>query len=133
MTTNPKDVYAAVKDRLKLLGLNSYDYIPGAAEWPGAFVLMGEVEHEGLADDWITIRFEILLMVSAAIDEHQLQLLDYQAFSGPKSISEAFRTEPTLGLDGANVRIVRSRPLGYEEQAGYQGFGCTFEAVARLG
>jgi len=126
-------VYAAIKYRLKDIGLNAYDYVPGSAEWPGAFILPPEVELEGLGDDWIVVVFDIVVLVSAPLDIQQLKLLEYQSLSGEKSISAAFKAEPTLGGLVGDIRIARSRPLGYEEQAGYQGFGCVFEAKARIG
>lgn len=130
--TTIKELYTAVSNKLAEVGLISYPYIPGSSEWPGAFIMPPMVEHEGLSDDWTTCRFEVLVFVSSSIDEHQLRLLDYQDFDGERSISAAFRADPSLGGNGADVRVARSRPLGLDEQAGYQGFGSAFEFVARL-
>jgi hypothetical protein len=134
-------VYKAIKYRLKAAdpttadhqGLNAYDHVPGASEWPGAFVLPPTVDPQGLGDDWCEIVFEIVVLVSAAFAVDQLKLLPYQNLTGPKSIPAAFRNEPTLGGLVGDIRITGSRPLGYEEQAGYQGFGCIFEAKALIG
>lgn len=126
-------VYTAIKYRLKTTGLNAYDHVPGSTEWPGAFILPPDVELEGLSDGWVTVRFEIVVLVSAALDVHQLNLLPYQNLTGAKSIPAAFKADPTLGGLVGDIRVVRSRPLHYEEQAGYQGFGCAFETVARIG
>lgn len=132
--TDLEPIWAAMKYRLKEInGLGAYDYVPGAAEWPAAFLSGATVDHEGLADDWITVMFDIVLLVSAAFDVHQLKLLAYQSGTGPKSIPRVFRQDPTLGGLVGDIRIIGSRPLGYEEQAGYQGWGCVFEAKARIG
>jgi hypothetical protein len=126
-------LYAAIKGRLKTVDLNAYDHVPGSAEWPGAFVLPPMAEHEGAADDWLTLRFDVVIMVSSTIDKNQLKLLEYQALDGPKSIKGAFDQDPSLGFPDVHARVLRSRPLGYEEQAGYLGFGAVFEVVVRLG
>lgn len=133
MSGTPKEIYRGIRDKLKTIdGLNAYDYAPGSSEWPGAFVLLPEVEHEGLGDDWISLRFDIVVLVSAVIDEKQLDLMEYQAHTGARSIPALFRSDPTLGGLVGDVRVRRSRPLGYEEQAGYQGYGAVFETVARI-
>lgn len=134
-------IYHAIKARLKGVdpstenhrGLQAYDHVPGVNEWPGALVLPPDVEIEGLANDWVTVRFSIIVLVSSAIDEHQLMLLEYQSTKGQRSISRAFMTEPTLGGLVGDIRITGSRPLNYEEQAGYQGYGAVFDGVARIG
>lgn len=126
-------IYRALKARLKTCKLNAYDYVPGSNEWPGGFILPPEIEADGAADDCFIMRFEIVVLVSGAVDENQLKLLEYQSDTGERSIARAFRSEPTLGGLVGHVRIARSRPLSYEEQAGYQGFGAVFEAVARVG
>lgn len=130
-------VYTALKARLKTVdrdsGFQAYDYVPGAAEWPGAFVLPPTVEPQGADDGWLILRFEIVVLISAAIDLNQLRLLEYQSSAGPRSIPRAFAAEPTLGGLVGNVRVERSRPLSYEEQAGYMGFGCSFEVVVWVG
>lgn len=134
-------IYEAIKYRLKGVdpstathrGLQVYEYVPGSNEWPGALVLPPEVEDEGLANDWVTLRFQILILVAATIDESQLKLLEYQPTTGPRSIARAFSEEPTLGHLVGDIRITGSRPLNYEEQAGYQGYGAMFDVVARVG
>jgi hypothetical protein len=133
MSGTPLQIYRGIRDRLREIdGLNAYDFVPGASEWPGAFVLLPIIEHEGLADDWVTLRFDIVVLVSATIDENQLTLLEYQGETGDKSIHQAFASEPTLGGLCGDVRVARSRPLGYEEQAGYAGFGAVFETMVRI-
>lgn len=114
-------------------GLQSYDYVPGANEWPAALILPPDIEWEGLADEWATMRFEIIVLVSAAIDEKQLVLIEMMSSTGSRSVVAAFRKEPTLGGLVGDVRVIRSRPLGYEEQAGYRAYGAVFECVARIG
>lgn len=127
-------IYQALKARLKtVVGLQAYDYVPGVDEWPGAVILPPTIESDGADDGWLTLRFEIVLLVSAAIDEHQLKLFAYQSSSGTKSIPKAFASDPTLGGLVGNLRVERSRPVSYEEQAGYLGFGCVFEVVAWAG
>lgn len=130
--TTVRELYEGVRDRLKTVGLKAYDYVPGTTEMPAAMMMPPMVEHEGLSDDWATLRFEVFVLVSGSIDEKQRRLLEYQDFEGPKSISAAFRADPTLGI-GVDVRVTRSRPVGFEEMAGYQVFGSVFEFVARLG
>jgi hypothetical protein len=131
--TTIRQVYAAIKARLNSIGLNAYDYVPGSAEWPGALVLPPAVEIEGAGNAPQVLRFDVLVLVSGAIDGNQLQLLDYQDLVGPRSIIRAFRDDPSLGFDDVTVRVLRSRVLGYEEQAGYQAFGATFELSAMIG
>lgn len=127
-------VYRAIKDRLKQVdpgsGFRAYDFVPGTNEWPAALVLPPSVEPQGADDGFLILRFEIVVLVSSAIDEHQLRLLEYQSTSGPKSIPGVFAAEPTLdGLVGT-IRVERSRSLNYEEQAGYMAFGALFDTVA---
>lgn len=130
-------IYQAIKYRLKAVdpahNLQAYDHVPGASEWPGAFVLPPEVGHEGLGDDWMEVQFDIVVLVSSAIDSHQLKLLEYQSTKGERSIARAFRSEPTLGGLVGDIRVTGSRPLSYEEQAGYMAFGCVFSVKARIG
>jgi hypothetical protein len=126
-------VYKAIAARLKTLGPHAYDYVPGASEWPGFFLQPPMIDPEGLADDWCVITLEIVLIVSGAFDINQKQIMPYTNLTGPKSVWQAFRAEPTLGGLVGDIRITGSRPLGYEEQAGYQGFGVVFDARAMIG
>lgn len=134
-------IYKGLKYRLREIpmsdrdgdGLQSYDFVPGANEWPAALILPPDIEWEGLSDDWATMRFEVIVLVSAAIDEKQLLLLDMMSTTGARSIPGAFRREPTLGGLVGDVRVIRSRALGYEEQAGYRAYGAVFECVTRIG
>jgi hypothetical protein len=130
-------IYQAMKARLKTVdparSFQAYDYVPGVNEWPGALILPPTIEPQGADDGWLILRFEIVVLVSAAVDENQLKLFEYQSSDGPKSIPKAFASEPTLGGLVGQVRVERSRPLSYEEQAGYLGFGCIFETVAWVG
>lgn len=131
--TTITQLYDAIKVRLKTVDLKAYDYIPGSSEWPGAFVLPPVLEHEGAADDWSVLRFDVVVLVSGAVDKNQLKLLRYQDQSDSLSIHQAFQSDRSLGFPDVDARVTASRPLGYEEQAGYQGFGCVFEVVVRLG
>ncbi len=130
--SNRESVAVQKLDRADV-GLNAYDYVPGSAEWPGALVLPPAVEIEGAGNAPQVLRFDVLVLVSGAIDGNQLQLLDYQDLAGPRSIIRAFRDDPSLGFPDVTVRVLRSRVLGYEEQAGYQAFGATFELSAMIG
>lgn len=134
--------YRAIKARLKSVdfdpttgrGLQAYDYVPGVNEWPGAVVLPPEIpDTEGADNGLLYLNIDIVVLVSGAIDEHQLKLLEYQSTRGARSISRAFAAEPTLGGVVGHIRITGSRPLNYEEQAGYQAFGCVFTARAMIG
>lgn len=132
--TSIRDVYRAVKVRLSDVGLNAYDYVPGASEWPGALVLPPNSVHvDGAGRAPMVLRFEVLVLVSGAIDENQLQLLDYMDVAGGKSILKAFGDDPSLGFPDVHVRVTESRVLGFEEQAGYQAYGAMFEFVAMVG
>lgn len=134
-------IWRAIKARLKTVDtdaaggrqLQAYDYVPGINEFPGALVLPPTTLPEGADDGLLYLEFDIIVLVSAAIDEHQIKLLEYQSTKGPRSIARAFASEPTLGGLVGHIRITGSRPLNYEEQAGYQAFGCVFSAKAMIG
>lgn len=118
--------------RLATTGLRSFGYVPYDSEWPAAFLLPPVVDHEGLANNWGLIRVDVIVFVSAVIDQHQHKLLPYQDVDGDQSIPAAFLADPTLGLPGVDAHVVRSRPLNMTEQAGYQAFGALFETQAVL-
>lgn len=134
-------IYRAIKARLKTVdwdpvagrGLQAYDHVPGSNEWPGAYVLPPTWDPQGADEGLHFLEFDIIVLVSGTIDEHQLKLLEYQSTTGPRSIVRAFEEEPTLGGLVGHIRITGSRPLNYEEQAGYQAFGCAFSAKAMIG
>jgi hypothetical protein len=131
--TTVRELYAGIKDGpLTSVGLRSFDYVPGSSEWPAAFVLPPVVEYETLAQNTLELRADIVVLVSAATDKKQLDLLDYMDDQGTLSIPLAFHSDPSLGLSGVNAVIIRARPLNYEEQADYKAFGALFEASIRL-
>lgn len=131
--TSIRELYEAIAiGPLKAVGLHAFDHVPGSSEWPGAFLLPPVVEYESLADTVLELRTDIVVLVSATVDINQLKLLDYMDDQGPRSIPLAFHQNPSFGLNGVSGFIARSRPLNFEQQAGYQAFGAVFESSIRL-
>jgi len=131
--TSLRELYAAIAaGPLTDVGLRAFDHVPGSSEWPAAYVLPPVVKYEGLANNVLELRVDIVVLVSAAVDKHQRNLLDYMDDQGPSSIPLAFHQNRTLGLDGVDAFIASARPLNYEEQAGYNAFGALLESAIRL-
>lgn len=134
MTTTLGEVAAALAEQLGTIPeLNAYDHVPGTAEWPGAFIRAPHVVYEGLALDDEDLSIEIILLVSAAFAEGQLDILPFMEISGPQSIPAAIHDDRTLGLDDVDVYVTLARPLGLQEQASYRGYGVIFELSVRVG
>lgn len=132
--TTVRELYAAIKDGpLAAVGLRAYDYVPGSAEWPAAFILPPKIDYETLDSSVLELDIGIVILVSAATDKQQLDLLDYVDDQNPRSIPLAFHQNPSLGLSDVHAFVKRSRPLDYVEQADYKAFGSLVEASVRLG
>lgn len=131
MTSIPQ-VYEAVKNVVATTGLRAFSYVPGSAEWPGAYLMPPQVVYEGLADNVLEFDVGIVILVSAATDKNQLQLLAYMDDQGDKSIPLAFHNNPGLGLDGVHAFVRMSRPLNFEEMSAYAAFGALLEVSIRL-
>ncbi len=128
-----EEVAEAVATRLRgIPGLNGRPYVPGSAVWPSAFVQPATIDYEGLSSTDADFRLEVVLMVGAAIDQNQMKLYKYMGLEGPHSVPAAIHADRTLGLGDIDALVVRSRLLGQQEQASYQGYGCVFEVTVRL-
>jgi hypothetical protein len=132
--TSLRQLYAAIAaGPLKSCGLRAFDYVPATSEWPAAYCMPPEITYEGITStSHLELTIDIVLLVSAVVDKHQLNLLDYMDDQGPLSIPLAFHNDPSLGLQGVNAYVMLARPLNYEEQAGFNAFGALFETRARL-
>lgn len=128
-----RELYRAIAaGPLKSVGLRAFDYVPASSEWPAAFVMPPVVNYTNLTSNVLELDIDIVVLVPAVIDSHQLDLLDHMDDQGPKSIPLAFHSNRSLGLSGVDAYVVKSRPLNMEEQAGYKAFGALFRVTARL-
>ncbi len=134
MTTTLGEIASGLVERLETIpDLNAYDHVPGTGEWPGAFIRAPQVVYEGLALDDEDLSIEIIVLVSAAFAEGQLDILPFMEISGAQSIPAAIHADRTLGFDDVDVYVTLARPLGLQEQAGYRAYGVVFELSARVG
>lgn len=130
--SNIVEVAEALAERLRTIDkLNAYAHVPGSAEWPGAFVQPPIIDYEGLDEGDLDMQFEVVVLVAAVGDINQLALMPYMALEGPQSVPAAILGDRTLGLGDVDAFVVRARPLGLQEQASYQGWGCVFEVMVR--
>lgn len=128
-----EDVAQAIAEVLRgIPGLNSKPYVPGMSDYPGAFVQPAVVDYEALDLSDEDFRLEVVLIVSAATDAAQMKIYPYMERTGAQSVPEAFQRDRTLGLGDVDAFVARSRLLGLQEQAAYNGWGCAFEVPVRL-
>lgn len=131
--TTVSEVYTAIADGpLTAAGLRAFPYVPGSAEWPAAYMLPPVIDYETLADTHLHLSVGIVVLVSAAVDKHQGDLLAYMDDQGALSIPLAFHQNRSLGRTDVDAFVTRARPLNMTEQAGYQAFGALFESSVRL-
>jgi hypothetical protein len=129
-----QEVYAAIADGpLSAAGLLAYDHVPGESEWPAAYMLPPHVEFQGLNHGWLECDIRVIILVSAALDKKQRDLLAYQDAVGDQSIAAHVLADPSLGLPDLDLTVTRTRPMNLTEQADYRAFGAVIELTARIG
>lgn len=131
--TTIEDVFDAIEARLATVeNLNVPGLIPDAPDFPCAFVIpVPATDYRDNADGDSVHMFEIVVLVSASLNERQRELFPYIERTGPRSIFDLFETDRDLGID-VDAHIRDSRSLGIEEIAGYRGYGAAWTLVVSL-
>lgn len=132
--TTLRQVATAFETRLETIpGLRATPDVAGApTHFPLAFPVPPEISYEALDLSLSETTWGIVVLVSRNPLRNQLDLLDYQDDSGPKSIPALIQADPSLGLSGVHAFVNASRPLSAEEIAGYQAFGVVFDVPVRV-
>lgn len=132
--TTLMEAYAAIAHGpVKAAGLRSFEYIPGSDEWPAAWLMPPQITYGSLGPCIVEARVDVVVMVTASVDKHQLKLFPYMDLDGPQSIAAAVLADPSCGgVPGLNVAPIRARSLSMEEQAGFNGYGALVELAVTI-
>lgn len=132
--TTIEQVYDALAARLRTIpGMRAKEYVPGDTEFPVAFPEPPAVETDNLADDTLTLTFDLVVLVDTFEHRHARKLLKYQEPAGTHSVMAAVKSDPTLGLGEVNVIAGAWRPLGLQEMSYYRAFGAACAVTVLLG
>lgn len=112
-------------------GLRTVDYIPEDINPPVLFLaLASSIERGAFQRGQMELMFDAVIFTSRAVDRVGQKLLyEYASFSGDLSVWKAVDDDNDLGLTGTNAAVLRYRPLGIDEIAGYGYFGGAFEIM----
>lgn len=132
--TTIEQLYERLAERLTdIPHLRAKPYVPGSVELPVAFPEPPSVELDNLANNTITVTFDLVVLVSAVEDRRINTLLRYQEPAGDHSITALLAKDRSLGLPDVHVHSMVWRPLGLQEMAYYRAFGASLSIVALLG
>ena len=132
--TTIEQLYERLAERLRAIPhLRAKPYVPGSTELPVAFPEPPSVELDNLANDTITVTFDLVVLVSAVEDRRINTLLRYQEPSGDCSITALLAKDRSLGLSDVHVHSMIWRPLGLQEMSYYRAFGASLSIQALLG
>lgn len=128
-------VVGKIAERAGTVGLRSVETVPDDVNPPACFVVIGDMDRTAFRLGSMSLPFELVVLTSSAVGRvAQQQLYDY-ANPDPDdsgSVWAAFETNPSHGLDGVDVKILRYRPLGIDEVAAYNYYGGAFGGVITL-
>jgi hypothetical protein len=128
------ELYEAVKVTVQgIPGMRGKDHVPGDTEFPVAFPEPPVVETDNLADDTLTITFDLVVLVSAFDHRRMNDLLKYQDPAGTHSVLAAFKADRTLGLPDVHVHAGTWRPLGLQEMSYYRAWGAALTLTVLVG
>lgn len=132
--TTLAQIVDGIETRLKTLtGLQVHKKIPDTITPITAWVNPVPItDYRDSLDDDTLYSFEVILMASANLDDHQLDLVPYLERSGAKSIFAAFETARGLGFTDVDAHVRTARPLGLQEVAGYGGWGAAVTVSVSL-
>lgn len=128
-----EDVVDASEDLLRTIeGLHVPGLVPDQPNFPCAFLIpVPATDYRDNADGDQLHVFEVVVLVSASLNERQRELLAYVERTGPKSIFALFESNRSLGID-VDAHIRDSRSLDIQEIAGYRGYGAAWTLVVSL-
>lgn len=130
-----EEITEAIEGRLATIpGLTVWGYPPGQTDYPAAFLnLYPEIDYrDSAADDQLHV-FEIVVLVSAALNENIRTGLPFLEREGPQSIFAVFESQRTLGLNDVDAHIRSARPLDLEDVGGYHAYGAALTLVVAQG
>ena len=111
-------------------GLRCFSYVPEDVNPPALVVSLGEIERGAFRMGQMEIRVEAGLLVTKASDRAgQKQENTFAGWGAVQSVWNAVDDTPGLGLADTNAAVLRYRPFGIEEVAGYGYFGGVFEIL----
>jgi hypothetical protein len=112
-------------------GLRAYGYVPDDASPPFIFMSLGLIDRGAFRMGQMEFQIDAALFVSKASDRvGQQSAFSFASWGTVPSVWNAIDDTPGLGLSGTNAAVLRYRPLGIEEIAGYGYFGGVFEIQA---
>ena len=130
--TSLRQIAEALADRVETV-IGRATSVVENKPYPFAMVLPPTVSYVGISGTSGDVEFGVVVLVSAALDRKQLDLMDYADPTGAKSIPAAIQSDPSLGLAGVHAFVSDSRSLEAEEIAAYNAFGSLFVVPVRLG
>jgi len=132
--TTIEQVGEAIDDLLKTInGLHVTPFLPGQTHYPSAFWHpVPTTDYRDGASGGQVHTFEIIVLVSAGLNENMRTVLPFLERSGPSSIFAAFESNRSLGLEDVDAHVRETRPLDLQEVAGYSGAGAAVTVVVFL-
>jgi hypothetical protein len=118
---------------MSIYGLNVTPHIPAQTDFPAAFwhPVPATDYRDGASDGQVHV-FEIIVLVSASLNENMRTVLPFLERTGAQSIFAAFESNRGLGLDGVDAHVREARPLDLQEVAGYGGAGAAVTVAVIL-
>ena len=111
-------------------GLRCFSYVPEDVNPPALVVSLGEMERGAFCMGQMEIRVNAGLLVARTSDRAgQQQENMFAGWGSVQSVWNAVDDKPGLGLSDTNAAVLRYRPFGIEEIAGYGYFGGVFEIL----
>lgn len=115
-----------------ITGLRAYAYVPEDINPPCVVVRPASIERGAMARGVMEINYELALFVSRASDRAaQANLHTYADPSGSvsNSVWAKLDADKTLGVTGVDAAVLRFRPFGWDEVAGYAYDGGIFDVL----
>lgn len=110
--------------------LRCFSYVPEDVNPPALVLSLGELERGAFCMGQIEIRVNAGLLVTRSSDRAgQQQENTFAGWGTVQSVWNAVDDNPGLGLTDTNAAVLRYRPFGIEETAGYGYFGGVFEIL----
>ena len=111
-------------------GLRTFGYVPEDINPPLVFLALGPIERGAFSMGQMEFTVEAALFTSKASDRAgQQSAYEFASWDNVKSVWDAMNANKSLGLSDTDCAVLRYRPLGVEEIAGYGYFGGVFEIL----
>lgn len=133
MSITLAQVANGIADKLNdITGLRAYSYVPEDINPPCVVIRPAQIERRTFGRGVMEIQFEVALFVSRASDRAaQTNLHTYADPSGSvsNSVWAKLDSDKTVGVPGVDAAVLRFRPFGWDEIAGYSYDGGIFDVL----